>query len=115
MSEKDPLEELLKRWETPAPRPNLEANILRRLHSQPARESLWQRWFVEPWELWRQQAILATGATVLAVVLGISTFSLPNESSEPRSNSTQASLGLGSLATFPEGTVTTAYWELVKR
>jgi len=119
MTEKGPLEELLKAWKTPSPRDDFEANILRRLHAQPVRESPWQRWFVEPLEqasgLWRQQALTFVGMAVLALAVGIGVIRIPNETTTQESNQPQPPLGLNAFSSFPEGSVTMAYRELVKR
>ena len=117
MSEKDPLEELLKAWKAPSPREDFGANILRRLRSQPVRESFWQRWFVEPWELltlaWRQQALATVGVAVLALGLGISIVALQGTRRTGRDD-----LALFRLDVFqaaPRSSITSSYMEAVKQ
>jgi hypothetical protein len=110
MDEKGPLEELLRSWHAPSPRPGFEARALRRLRTEPAAQSLWQRWFVEPCEAvlvnWKPQAAFLAVAATVALVLGIAL------NSPQRSGA--ADFGLDALATFPKGSFTQAYMEMVE-
>ncbi len=104
------MEELLRSWNGPAPRADFEANVLRRLRAEPAAHSLWQRWFVEPWEaavpVWKPQAALLAVAAVVILVLAIGL-------NAPKQNPS-ADFGLNAFATFPKGSFTQAYLEMVR-
>jgi anti-sigma-K factor RskA len=111
MIEKGPLEKLLQRWQAPAPRADLEPRVLQRLRRQPPRKSLWQRWFAEPWEfagsLWRPQAVAVAGVAILAVAAGIGL--------NVRRPGATADLGLNAFSTFPKGSLTQSYLEMIAR
>ena len=111
MDEKGPLEELLKAWQTPAPHAGFEMRVLKRLRSQPERISPWQRWFAEPLEYatatWRPQAaVVAVAALMLALFIGLN---------RAPSGGASADFGLDTVSTFPSGSFTQAYLEMVNR
>lgn len=109
MDEKGRLEELLKAWQTPAPRADFEVAVLRRLRATPARPSRWQRWFVEPWEyagsLGKSQALAFAGAAVALLIVGVAL-------NAPR-DGVSTDFGVNSFSTFPRGSFTQAYLEMV--
>jgi len=111
MNEKGPLENLLKTWETPAPRVDFEPRVLRRLHATHGRQSLWQRWLVEPWEyaasVWRPQAVAIAGVAIMVVIVGIAlNASKPGASTD---------FGVNAFSTFPDGSFTQAYLEMLRQ
>jgi hypothetical protein len=117
MDEKDKLSELLKAWQAPEPRGDFEAAVMSRLHSQPEPASLWNRWFVEPWEYaasaWRQPILATVGAAALALVLGVSIVALQGTRQSDRGD--LASLRLDVFHAAPRSSITGSYLEAMER
>ena len=118
MTKKGPLEQLLRAWKAPEPRADLEARVLRRLRTEPAPKSWWQRWFAEPWETltleWRRQALATVGVAVLALVLGISVVAVQGTH---RTSTERGDLALFRVDVFqaaPRSSITSSYMEMVK-
>lgn len=110
------LRALLRQWKDIEPRPDFEARMLRRLRTEEERASLWQRWFVEPWEvltMWsRQQALATVGVAGLALVLGISVVALHGTHRTGRDD-----LALFRMDVFqaaPRASITSSYMEMTK-
>ena len=112
MQEKGQLEKVLKAWTPPLPRADFEASVLCRLHASPVRESFRQRWFIEPWQyasaIWRTQAIVIAGLAALALILALGL-------NLKRSNASSTDFGLDAFSTFPSGSFTQSYLEMVKQ
>jgi|ERR1051325_1859042 hypothetical protein len=116
MNQKDPVEQLLAVWQAPEVRADFEAAVLRQLRCRPLRESVWQRWFTDPWELagsvWRQRALVTAGGAALALVLVVIIWRNPGLAH--RETEVEA-LSLDPFSSFPKGSITAVYSELVQR